>query len=910
MKAMNYFVLAASAMFALILSTLYYDSVQSKQLLISDKTNANYTKNVSMTDSLSQTPDLTISGIFEAYNLGHALSEYPGDFNGDGFDDFLICANSTTNDRTFLYYGGSVLSSVPDIEFKTDLSYYEFNSKISLLNDINGDGFDDLAIGSPAYNDNAGRAYVFLGGADPDSLPDFVLEGAALDGFGNSVSSAGDINDDGFGDIIIGASRYNSFAGRAYIYFGGTNFNNVPDLILYGENSNSNFGKEVSDAGDVNADGYDDVIVGAHTYSNGQGKIYIYYGAQYMNNDPDVVFTGVNSGLLGCSVSTAGDVNGDGYDDIIAGEYGYLGSIGRAHILFGGSSMNGAPDVTMTGVVNTNWFGYHVSNAGDINADGYSDVVVGAVGADERVQIFYGGASMDNQFDYEFVLGPQEVALGYNVSFAGDLNNDGASDVIFGAQAGAAYVFLGRSMIVENVILDSPRDDSSNTDLSVEFQWYRFQNSSNYGLTIASDPSFSGIVYYDTTITDTSKIVYVDSYSTNYYWKVQARDSLGILRSSDVWHFTTREQPLVRLLQPANDTSGIPLANTLIWQAHPTASAYRVLISTDSTFQNVVFTDTVFNDTSISIEGFSYLTKYFWSVGARDTSGQFYYSDIWRFITLSRPLAQLANPNNDSVNAPINMQFIWGQVPYAISYRLQVASDSTFSNVQYNYSGLSDTAKLVMGLNHSKRYFWRVGARDLNGYTYYSSYRYFTTMPQLQLNVTVLMEGMYFPLFNQLSRRDTVEVILRESTAPYSAVDTATSILDSLSFTGTFVFPKASAGRYYIIVKHFNCVETWSRAGGEELIGGITSSYNFTTSANQAYGGNMKVKGGKFCIFSGDVNQSGFIDGTDLSAIDNAAYNLMSGRYQPTDLNGDNFTDGTDFVIGDNNRTYIGVITP
>ncbi len=106
--------------------------------------------------------------------------------------------------------------------------------------------------------------------------------------FGKSVASAGDVNGDGFDDIIVGAYGYNSFTGRAYLYYGGLIMNTVADMVFTGVAPDSSFGLSVSTAGDVNGDGYDDVIIGAYAYNYSTGRAYIYYGGSNMNNTADV----------------------------------------------------------------------------------------------------------------------------------------------------------------------------------------------------------------------------------------------------------------------------------------------------------------------------------------------------------------------------------------------------------------------------------------------------------------------------------------------------------------------------------------------------------------------------------------------------------------------------------------------
>ena len=180
------------------------------------------------------------------------------------------------------------------------------------------------AYGNDALGNNTGRAYIYYGGLNIGNSADVILTGAASgDFFGYSVSTAGDVNGDGYSDVIVGAygnDAEGSNTGSAYIYFGGSNMDNTSDIQLKGVTVGDQFGISVSTAGDINGDGYADVIVGAN--GNDAGAAYIYFGGSIMNSDADITFYGTNSDdQFGRSVSSAGDLNGDGYADVIVGAY-------------------------------------------------------------------------------------------------------------------------------------------------------------------------------------------------------------------------------------------------------------------------------------------------------------------------------------------------------------------------------------------------------------------------------------------------------------------------------------------------------------------------------------------------------------------------------------------------------------
>ncbi|MEO8209923.1 MAG: hypothetical protein ABI840_05150 [bacterium] len=169
-----------------------------------------------------------------------------------------------------------------------------------------------------------------------------------------------------------------------------------------------------------------------------------------------------------------------------------------------------------------------------------------------------------------------------------------------------------------------------------------------------------------------------------------------------------------------------------------------------------------------------------------------------------------------------------------------------------------------------------------------------------QLNV--LVQGFYNEIDNVMVS-DTVCLYLRSIIAPYQVIDSSKSVINNSGYV-TFSFSEPAGGtNYYLRFSHRNSLETWSKAGGERF-SFSRSVYDFTVNATQAYGNNLILKGTKYCVYNGDVNSDGVIDGFDLSMIDNDSYSITSG-YVLTDLNGDEIVDGTDSGIADNNAFNI-----
>ncbi len=229
----------------------------------------------------------------------------------------------------------------------------------------------------------------------------------SMETFGISISSAGDLNADGYGDIVVGSlpkfwvGGPDPTNGHAYIYYGGPIMDSLLGLSIPGEHPRDRFGDQVAGLGDINADGYDDVAVSAPycTEIDTCGRVYVYFGGPGMDTLPDRILKGTKYNELGHSIA-AGDLNGDGWNDIAVGEYWWYSGRGRVYVYHGGPGFDTVPDLILNGRY-PECFGMAVGAGGDVNADGYGDLVVGAPDNSEsygwagKVYVFCGGNPMD-----------------------------------------------------------------------------------------------------------------------------------------------------------------------------------------------------------------------------------------------------------------------------------------------------------------------------------------------------------------------------------------------------------------------------------------------------------------------------------------------------------------------------------
>ena len=493
----------------------------------------------------------------DAY-FGHAVS-LVGDFNGDGYGDVVMGAplntftgsSLTQSGAALIHYGGlsttlvqpgySGSGVIKGMYLYANTSNAWAGFSVAGVGDINNDGLADVLVGMPKNptETSAGQAILVYGKSNLNTslLADYQKEMVALAGTtaalritsseistGFSVSSAGDVNGDGWIDMIVSAHLTDVgtapnllLAGKSFVIFGRAEYStsgvnriqtistdnvgvSVPGFVISGRQAGEESGTSVSSAGDFNGDGKADLLVSAYkdyaSFAN-QGLTYVVLGKSTNNTDIDLksfanptldtrgfyIKGESGSDFSGVSVSSGGDINGDGYGDILVGAIVSSTSnpnvnSGKTYVVFGKANVstnillsdiaNGIGGFAIVSTAAGEQSGHSVSSAGDVNGDGLMDIIVGGPGNGVngintgQSYVVYGKATLTNVSLSDvanniggFAIvgeGSQDLS-GYSVGAAGDVNGDGLADLIVGApgydaahgtvQTGRSYIILG-----------------------------------------------------------------------------------------------------------------------------------------------------------------------------------------------------------------------------------------------------------------------------------------------------------------------------------------------------------------------------------------------------------------------------------------------------------------------------------
>jgi len=364
---------------------------------------------------LSDTAAWAVQGENQGDEYGHSFGT-TGDVNGDGLGDFIVAAQGYSPPgkvgagKAYLYLGSKQgLSTEPAWKQVGHAAEELFGDCSGRAGDINGDGLSDVVIGAYGFDHFRGAAYLFYGSKTSvlSNRPAWRGVGEArADWYGYSVFSLGDVRHDGTTGLLIGAKQAAkgplNHVGKAYAYYGSQKgLSSKSSWKAVGEGAQDLFGWRGISAGDVNGDGFQDVAIAAYLAdgpASDAGKVYVYEGsAKGLSTIPSWTMTGEKAGAFFGMTIGAGDFNQDGYSDLLVGSPNYPGG-GKIYLYLGGpQGLSKTPSWTAEGEKEGDQFGTYLANAGDVNGDGFPDVIVGAPFASAegkkagKVYLFYGG---------------------------------------------------------------------------------------------------------------------------------------------------------------------------------------------------------------------------------------------------------------------------------------------------------------------------------------------------------------------------------------------------------------------------------------------------------------------------------------------------------------------------------------
>jgi hypothetical protein len=367
--------------------------------------------------------EMTEVAVYDGEANGNYFGAYMtmGDFDNDGFDEYIIAAPYGNDEmgKNYYYDWNGEWPQQPTWTFQgsdPDFSYANYDENVG---DINGDGIDDLGLTLLDLGDPS-RFDLLWGSAEFDSVADWSMwSGVPVYNFGGNLDSCGDVNGDGGNDLIFLAYFPSvDLEIQHRLYFGGGALDTIPDWTYYWPISSA-----ASGLGDVNDDGFNDVMLLGY-----QASPLLFFGDSPMDTIPDLVFEG---NTLFTNSGGVGDVNGDGYSDVCIDIWIPDSTTSYAHLYYGGQNMDAIPDLVLQNELGESTGAIRGISCGDFNGDGYSDIVAqtGVPWIGQMVLIYLGGPWFNPVPDARMT--DYSVLHNFGAEVAtGDINNDGCDEIL------------------------------------------------------------------------------------------------------------------------------------------------------------------------------------------------------------------------------------------------------------------------------------------------------------------------------------------------------------------------------------------------------------------------------------------------------------------------------------------------
>ncbi len=310
----------------------------------------------------------------------------------------------------------------------------------------------------------------------------------------------------------------------------------------------------------------------------------------------------------------------------------------------------------------------------------------------------------------------------WSVTVIDEFNNTASQDT---------FNFLHLNSAPSAPALVAPNDNAPNQPVALSLRWNKALGASTYHVQVSTDSLFSSLAAEDSLLTDTVKTVGSLANSTEYFWRVSAKNILGSSSYSAARRFTTiiaaPSAPV--LVSPADDATDTPVAVELVWNPSATASSYRLQISTDSVFSALIVNDSTLTDTSYTTGSLNYLTTHYWRVNASNIGGASGFTPARSFTTIISAPAVPAQttPSDGATGLPTSVTVAWSAAAWAQTYHVQVAEDSLFSSLVLEDSTVTGTSKAADSLELASPYYWRVRSQNYAFTSAWSSTRMFTT---------------------------------------------------------------------------------------------------------------------------------------------------------------------------------------